>query len=187
MKLLLVYVSVLVGSLALISVARKSIIDKWCWCWSGDQHMVAGPKPQIEKNEYVSFGSYGTEVDWNNPERILPLNYNQDQGKRVFYQQCVWCHSDTTPAGPSNRSNVSPDPALMNDGNILNAESDASLKRIIALGGSAVGKSAMMPPYGSTLTDEEINDLIAYMRVIAAPEYHKTSGKEKSSSGSKPL
>jgi mono/diheme cytochrome c family protein len=75
----------------------------------------------------------------------------------------------------------------MNDGNILNAESDASLKKIIALGGSAVGKSAMMPPYDSTLTDEEINDLIAYMRVIAVPEYGKTFGKEKSSSGSKPL
>lgn len=177
MRLLLVYFSVLIASVGVIAVARKNVMNKYCWCWSGDQRMVAGPKPQIEKNEYVSFGSYGSEVDWNNPDRILPLDYKQDQGKRVFYQQCVWCHSDTTPAGPSNRSNVSPDPPLMNDGNILNKESDASLKKIIAMGGSAVGKSAMMPPYGSTLTEEEIGDLIAYMRVIAVPEYAKTSGK----------
>jgi mono/diheme cytochrome c family protein len=187
MKLVLIYLSVLVASLSLVAVAKKSVVDKFCWCWSANQHMTAGPKPQVEKNEYVSYGSYGVEVDWNNPDRILPLDYNQDQGKRIFYQQCVWCHADSTPAGPSNRSNVSPDPPLMNDGNILNAESDASLRKVIALGGSAVGKSAMMPPYGSMLSDEEINDLIAYMRVIAQPEYHKASGKDSSNSRSKPL
>jgi mono/diheme cytochrome c family protein len=184
MKLLVVYLSVLVMSLGAIAFASKSAASKFCWCWSGDQHMTAGPKPQVEKNEYVSYGSYGSEVDWNNPDHVLPLDYNQDQGKRVFYQQCVWCHSDTTPAGPSNRSNVSPDPPLMNDGNILNKESDASLKRIISLGGSAVGKSAMMPPYGAMLSEEEINDLIAYMRVIAVPEYQP--GKQNTVSRSKP-
>ena len=181
MKLLVVYLSVLVASLGAVVVAKNSIGDKFCWCWRGDQHMVAPPKPEVEKNEYVSYGSYGSEVDWNNADRILPLNYNQDQGKRIFYQQCVWCHADTTPAGPSNRSNVSPDPPLMNDGNILNKESDAALRKVIAEGGSAVGKSAMMPPYGATLTNEEINDLIAYIRVIAVPDYHTTSGKETAS------
>jgi mono/diheme cytochrome c family protein len=143
--------------------------------------MTAGPKPQVEKNEYVSYGSYGSEVDWNDSNRVLSLDYNQDQGKRIFYQQCVWCHSDTTPAGPSNRSNVSPDPPLMNDGNILNKESDAALRKVIVLGGSAVGKSAMMPPYGANLSDEEIDDLIAYMRVIAVPEY-KSAGKQNTAS-----
>ena len=133
--------------------------------------MVAGPKPEVEKNEYLSYGSYGSETDWNDPTRVLPLDYRQDRGKQVFYQQCVWCHADTTPAGPSNRSNVSPDPPLMNDGNILNKESDAALRKVIAMGGSAVGKSAMMPPYGATLSAEEIDDLIAYVRVIAVPEY----------------
>jgi mono/diheme cytochrome c family protein len=187
MKLVSVYVAVLIASLSLVAIAKETIVDKFCWCWAANQHMVAGPKPQIEKNEYVSYGSYGSEVDWNKPERTVPLDYNQDQGKRIYYQQCVWCHSDATPAGPSNRSNVSPDPPLMNDGKVLNAESDASLRKVIALGGSAVGKSAMMPPYGSTLSEEEINDLIAYIRVIADPEYHRTPGKENANSGSKPL
>ena len=30
----------------------------------------------------------------------------------------------------------------------------------------------MMPPYGLSLAPNEINDLIAYTRAIAAPEYH---------------
>ena len=66
---------------------------------------------------------------------------------------------------------------MMNDGAILNKESDASLHRIIALGGAAEGKSAMMPPYGKALTDDEIDSLIAYMRVIATPEYQKLADK----------
>lgn len=175
MKLLLVYVSAFVLSLGVVVTVRNKTASKFCWCWSGDQHMVAGPKPQVERNEYVSYGSYGSEVDWNSPDRVIPLDYSQDQGKRIFYQQCVWCHADTTPAGPSNRSNVNPDPPLMNDGNILNKESDAWLRKIIAAGGSAVGKSAMMPPYAASLSDEEIDDLIAYMRVIAVPEYKATN------------
>jgi cytochrome c oxidase cbb3-type subunit 3 len=115
--------------------------------------------------------AYDSETDWNDPQRVIPLNYQQAQGKRVFYAQCVWCHADSTPAGPSNRSNLKPMPALTNDGAALNSQSDEYLQNIIALGGSAVSKSAMMPPYGQTLTQEDIRDVIAYTRVIAEPPY----------------
>ena len=115
--------------------------------------------------------SYDSEVDWNDPQRIIPLNYEQAQGKRIFYQQCVWCHADSTPAGPSNRSNVTPAPPLMNDGATLNGESDEYLQNIITLGGSALGKSAMMPPYGRSLSQDEIRAVIAFTRAIAQPPY----------------
>ena len=185
MKLLLIYLFALVGCLGLAGAVSHSFPTTPCWCWSGDQAAVDKPKTQPVSQEYVSYGSYGSEVDWTNPDRVIPLDGGQAQGKRIFYEQCVWCHSDTTPAGPSNRSNVTPAPPLMNDGAVLNGESDASLKAIIALGGSAVGKSSMMPPYGRSLTEGEINDLIAFMRVIAVPEYHKLSGKAAKTGKSK--
>ncbi len=115
--------------------------------------------------------AYDIEPDWNDPQHLIPLNYEQAQGKRLFYERCVWCHADATPAGPSNRNNVNPTPALMNDGATLNPLSDEYMQNIIALGGSAVGKSAMMPPGGRTLTQSEIRALIAYMRAIAQPPY----------------
>lgn len=115
--------------------------------------------------------AYDTETDWNDAQRVVLLDYQQSQGKRIFYVQCVWCHADSTPAGPSNRSNLTPMPALMNDGSVLNSESDEYLQNIITLGGSAVSKSAMMPPYGQTLTKEEILEVIAYTRAIAQPPY----------------
>jgi cytochrome c5 len=130
---------------------------------------VSTTKPDPLRN------SYDSEPDWNDLQHIIPLNYEQAQGKRIFYQQCVWCHADSTPAGPSNRSNVTPTPALFNDGNELNAQSEEFLQSIITLGGSAMGKSAMMPPYGKTLTQDEIRSLIAFARAIAVPPYQPPS------------
>ncbi|HEY6944265.1 MAG TPA: cytochrome c [Candidatus Acidoferrum sp.] len=115
--------------------------------------------------------AYDSEADWNDSTKMIPLSYQQGQGKRVFYQYCVWCHADATPAGPSNRSNLTPVPPLLNDGATLNAESDEYMQNIITLGGSAMGKSAMMPPYGRTLSAEEIRAVIAFTRSIAQPPY----------------
>ena len=115
--------------------------------------------------------AYDTEPDWNDPQHLIPLNYQQSVGKQVFYTDCVWCHADSTPAGPSNRSNLSPTPALMNDGATLNPLSDEYLENIIALGGSAVGKSAMMPPWGRALSLDDIHAVVAYIRAIAQPPY----------------
>jgi len=129
----------------------------------GKQGAAAAPDPLRN--------AYDTEPDWNDATKLIQLNYQQAQGKRIFYAQCVWCHADSTPAGPSNRSNLKPMPALMNDGTVLNSESDEYLQNVITLGGSAVSKSAMMPPYGQTLTQEEIRDVIAYTRAIAQPPY----------------
>jgi mono/diheme cytochrome c family protein len=115
--------------------------------------------------------AYDSEVDWNDPQHVIPLDYEAAQGKRIFYQQCVWCHADTSPAGPSNRSNLTPTPPLLNDGTALNRESDDFLENMIALGGSAMGKSAMMPAYGRTLSQEDIRSLVAFARAIAVPPY----------------
>jgi mono/diheme cytochrome c family protein len=176
MRLLVIYFSVLVGCLGLAVFASRFFTTTPCLCWAPGQDFVVATMPHRISNEYVSFGSYGSDADWNNPDHIIPLNYSQTQGKRIFYQQCVWCHADTTPAGPSNRANVTPTPPLMNDGAVLNRVSDASLQSIIALGGSAVDKSAMMPPYGMSLSQDQIANLIAYIRAISVPEYHPALG-----------
>ena len=104
---------------------------------------------------------------------LVNLGYQEAQGKRIFYLYCVWCHADATPAGPSNRGNLTPVPPLLNDGEKLNGESDEFMQNIITLGGSALGKSAMMPPYGKTLSAGEIQAVIAFTRAIAQPPYQR--------------
>lgn len=132
---------------------------------SGCREHAEAPKPD------PLLYAYDTEPDWTDAQKTIPLSYQQSQGKRIFYQQCVWCHADATPAGPSNRSNLTPVPSLLNDGATLNAESDEFMQNIITLGGSALGKSAMMPPYGKMLSSEEIRSVIAFARAVAQPPY----------------
>ena len=132
---------------------------------------ISGCRKQADARKADPLRSgYDVEADWTDGHAI-PLTYREAQGKRIFYQQCVWCHADSTPAGPSNRSNLTPMPPLLNDGATLNAESDEYMQNIMTLGGSAMGKSAMMPPYGRALTAEEIRSVIAFTRAIAQPPY----------------
>jgi len=133
---------------------------------------ISGCKKQAPAtNADTAFGAYDAEPDWSDPSKVVKLGYRESQGKHIFYTYCVWCHADATPAGPSNRSNLTPMPPLMNDGEKLNGESDEFLQNIITLGGTALGKSEMMPPYGKTLSPEEIKAVIAFARAIAQPPY----------------
>jgi mono/diheme cytochrome c family protein len=42
---------------------------------------------------------------------------------------------------------------------------------VIKLGGPAVGKSPLMAPWGGTLDDQQIRDVIAFVRTLADPPY----------------
>jgi mono/diheme cytochrome c family protein len=46
---------------------------------------------------------------------------------------------------------------------------------IISKGGAAVGKSSFMPAWGGVLKENQLQDLLAYLRSIASPS--KASGK----------
>jgi cytochrome c oxidase cbb3-type subunit 3 len=129
-----------------------------------------------------SASAYDTEADWNDGTKTIRLGYQEAQGKRIFYQYCVWCHADATPAGPSNRSNLTPVPPLLYDGDKLNGETDDFLQSIITKGGAAVNRSPMMPPYGNTLSADQVKAVVAFARVIAQPAYTKTPPKGNAAS-----
>jgi mono/diheme cytochrome c family protein len=58
----------------------------------------------------------------------------------------------------------------------MNQLNDKFLLDIISKGGSAVGKSPMMPGWGGQFKEAEVRDILAYVRSIAVPPY-KASGK----------
>ena len=127
-------------------------------------------KPAVSPSDRF-LNAYDVEQNPTDPSHLIPLNYQQAQGKRVFNNNCVWCHADATQAGPSNRSNLSPTPPVFTDGETFNSLSDDFVRNTITLGGSAMGKSAIMPPWGQTLTQDEIRAVIAYERAVAQPPY----------------
>jgi mono/diheme cytochrome c family protein len=102
----------------------------------------------------------------------IALGYEQKLGRAVHETYCIRCHdSESTPERVSNFDNLSPAPHLFTDGAALNSISDADLINITTHGGPALGKSAEMPAYGTTLTPAEIKAVVAYMRTVADPPY----------------
>jgi mono/diheme cytochrome c family protein len=53
----------------------------------------------------------------------------------------------------------------------MNALSDDYLFEVIVKGGAAVGKSPLMAPWGGTLSDDGVRDVIAFIRTLADPPY----------------
>jgi mono/diheme cytochrome c family protein len=62
-------------------------------------------------------------------------------------------------------------PHAFTDGETLNKMSDADLLSVIQHGGPALNRSALMPPYGNTLSASDVQAVIAYIRVVSDPPY----------------
>jgi len=103
----------------------------------------------------------------------IALGYQQQLGFQLDNKYCARCHNPESSAERvSNYDNLAVKPHPFTEGDTLNKMSDADLTAIIGHGGPALNKSALMPPYGYTLSKTEIEALIAYIRLISDPPYH---------------
>ena len=81
----------------------------------------------------------------------------QSRGETTYNAQCQVCHGTTgtvdTPAGRALQARAMSDPRVVN-------ASDTTLLVFIK------GGSGKMPPFKDRLTDGEIKDVIAYIRIL---------------------
>jgi mono/diheme cytochrome c family protein len=86
-------------------------------------------------------------------------------GERLYYRYCVECH------GRDGRGSWRATLFLLRPGNLasprLAAESDRYLFDIIKHGGSPIGRPGM-PAFGYHLKDEDITELVKYIRTLGA-------------------
>lgn len=87
---------------------------------------------------------------------------------------CSQCHGLT---GKGDGINVTKDMAVTPRNHASAADmsklSDTDLTNAIADGGPANSKSPLMPPFGKTLTSDEIKDLVAYLRKLCNCTHQK--------------
>jgi mono/diheme cytochrome c family protein len=103
------------------------------------------------------------------------LGYQQRVGSILADKYCSRCHDpESSPERVSNYDNLAVKPHAFTDGPTLNKMSDADLTSIIQHGGPALSRSALMPPYGNTLSAADVRALIAYTRAVADPPYEPT-------------
>ncbi|SPE19087.1 exported hypothetical protein [Candidatus Sulfotelmatomonas gaucii] len=100
------------------------------------------------------------------------LGYQQRLGSILADKYCNRCHDpESSPERVSNYDNLAVKPHPFTEGDTLNKMSDADLTSIIVHGGPALNRSALMPPYGTTLSAADVRALIAYTRAVADPPY----------------
>jgi mono/diheme cytochrome c family protein len=97
-----------------------------------------------------------------------PLAYEARMGKVTFAYYCQTCHGETGAGDGFNAFNLDPRPRDLSDPTFQKKKSDAELADAIRRGGSGVGLSALMPPWGHTLSDRQVGELVLYIRTLSA-------------------
>jgi mono/diheme cytochrome c family protein len=98
-------------------------------------------------------------------DKAAGLTYAEGQGKRLFDRYCSTCHGDAGKGDGQNASNLDPPPS---DLTTSTRTADAAyVRRVIREGSTAVGRSALSPPWGRSLSAQEIEYLTLYCRALA--------------------
>ena len=88
-------------------------------------------------------------------------------GKAKYDANCVGCHGATGKGDGPAAAALNPKPGDMTDAKAMKALSDKFLFDIIKDGGAAQKKSPIMPGSAKKLNDQEISDIVAYIRSLA--------------------
>lgn len=91
---------------------------------------------------------------------------DKQNGEKLFKTYCASCHGAGGKGDGPLSPVYSPKPQDLTDDKVMSAKSDQELFTAISQGGKAAGASQFMPGWGTMLNDEEIRDVIAYMRSL---------------------
>ena len=97
-----------------------------------------------------------------------------EEVEKLFKFYCAQCHGL---GGKGDGPNVTKDfpvsPRNFTNAAEMNKLSDADVKNVVMDGGPAMSKSPMMPPWGKTLEEADVDALVKYLRQLCACEGKK--------------
>jgi mono/diheme cytochrome c family protein len=94
--------------------------------------------------------------------------------EKVFKFYCAQCHGlEGKGDGPNVTKDFPVSPRNFTNAAEMDKLSDADLKNVILDGGPSMSKSPMMPPWGKTLTPEQVDGLVKHLRALC-----KCKGKQ---------
>ena len=117
-------------------VSDKSVYDQWTNNWS--------PK----------FGD------------TLVAGADPNHGKMYYYSYCIGCHGWLMHGDGPNAAELNPRPRTLTRGEYMQKKSNLELFTVIKGGGEQVSLSASMPNWGNVLQDQDIWDIVAFIRAM---------------------
>jgi mono/diheme cytochrome c family protein len=101
---------------------------------------------------------------------IPELGYNAREGRVVYRYYCLNCHGEAGKGDGFNAYNLDPRPRTLADSTFQVQHTDSDLVTAIRSGGGAVGLSTGMPPWGRTISDRQIQNVVEYLRTLPVVE-----------------
>jgi len=92
-------------------------------------------------------------------------SYELRLGRDVFRHYCQTCHGETGSGDGFNAFNLDPKPRDL-AAPAFQKKSDAELADAIRRGGAGVGLSPLMPPWGRTLSAQQVDQAVLYVRSL---------------------
>ncbi len=88
------------------------------------------------------------------------------KGKAIYAKSCAGCHGPEGKGNGAAAAAMNPKPTNLTDKASISKLDDAALSKVIVKGGVGTGKSPLMPAF-SQLKDQDVKDVIAYIRSIS--------------------
>lgn len=92
--------------------------------------------------------------------------YPKETAADNYKTYCVQCHGIKGNGMGVNIRDMAVQPRDHTDAKAMSARSDETLFKAIKEGGTSIEKSILMPPWGDTFSDEEIRELVQYLREL---------------------
>jgi mono/diheme cytochrome c family protein len=89
------------------------------------------------------------------------------KGKAKYQELCAVCHGATGKGDGPAAAGLQTKPRNHTDAAYMTKLKDQQVFDIIKKGGQGMGKSPLMPAWESQLKDDQIRDLVAYIRTLA--------------------
>ena len=91
---------------------------------------------------------------------------SQIAGRQIYEERCALCHGLQGKGWDWRTKAEKPPIPVPNLVKVVPDRSDAYLFKIIKFGGSSVGLTSFMPAFGFNMEDQQVWDLVAYLRTL---------------------
>ncbi len=91
---------------------------------------------------------------------------NAAKGRDLYMEKCVLCHGSKGEGWDWAKKVEKPPVPVPDLAQVAPKRSNQFLFDVVKGGGEAVGGTRFMPPFGFQLSDQEVWDLVAYMRSL---------------------